>query len=189
MIDPWPFDQPPNCAVMTSSHVMRGNQTITHISHDEDDHGWQFHSAEGASVKNAMVVALKEIVAVDFTILEVADLPPGWVADRDTKGGEWRRKEAYADAAQVVVKWASLESEDVFYDEMAIQCSFPLWFGRNLNALRDTWVTGSICPSGPPFAFTFISEEGMSAGMAEFREVVQEIARESVDENGGRYRD
>jgi hypothetical protein len=40
---------------------------------------------------NAALVALKTIVALDPTVLEVADLPPGWIATRDKVGGAWRR--------------------------------------------------------------------------------------------------
>lgn len=90
--DPWPFDQPPNCATFTTTHVMKDNQPIIRVCHDEDDHGWQFHSDHPAEMKYAMLVCLKEVYFHDPTVLEVANLPPGWVATRNYVGDIWIRK-------------------------------------------------------------------------------------------------
>jgi len=38
-----------------------------------------------------MVVALKQVVHLDPTVLEVADLPPGWMATRLPGSGSWKR--------------------------------------------------------------------------------------------------
>jgi hypothetical protein len=38
-----------------------------------------------------MVVLLSEIVDYDPTVLQVADLEPGWMAVRDRLGAKWRR--------------------------------------------------------------------------------------------------
>lgn len=89
--DPWPFDQPKNCATLTTRSVISGAEPITYVSHDKDDHGWQFIGPSGAAMKEAMVVGLSEIVAIDPTVLKVADLPPGWIAERDHPGGTWTR--------------------------------------------------------------------------------------------------
>jgi hypothetical protein len=40
---------------------------------------------------DAMIVGLKEIVVHDSTVLEIADLPPGWIATRDRIGSPWTR--------------------------------------------------------------------------------------------------
>lgn len=97
--DPWPFDQPPRCAVFTTTHIMRGGEPIAHIFHDEDDHGWQFHWAGEKDVSDAMVVALEEIYFKDPTIVEVADLPPGWKASRSGVGQPWVREKNFAQEA------------------------------------------------------------------------------------------
>lgn len=39
----------------------------------------------------ALLVSLKTIVQIDPTVLEVADLPPGWQATRDTAESPWKR--------------------------------------------------------------------------------------------------
>lgn len=42
----WPFDQPPNCAVITQRQIVDGSQPILRVSHDEEDDGWQFLTGE-----------------------------------------------------------------------------------------------------------------------------------------------
>ena len=62
------------------------------VSHDEDDHGWQFIGSSDASMADAMLVALEAVVRCDPTVVEVADLEPGWQALRDFVGGPWTRR-------------------------------------------------------------------------------------------------
>lgn len=89
----WPFDQPRNCAVLTTTHVMKEGRDIICVFHDADDHGWQFHSEGGKTVAEHLVVSLGEIVRHDPSVLEVADLPPGWKAWRKKKEATWQRAE------------------------------------------------------------------------------------------------
>lgn len=90
--DPWPFDQPPNCAVFTTTHVLRGGHPITHVYHEDDDHGWQFHYPGDKSESDIMIVALAEILHYDPTIVALADLPPGWKASRVDANAPWLRE-------------------------------------------------------------------------------------------------
>ena len=90
--DPWPFDQPPNCAVFTTTHVFRDQQPITHVFHDSDDHSWQFHYSGEKAISDAMIVCLKEVYFHDPTIIAIADLPPGWKATRESIGSDWKRE-------------------------------------------------------------------------------------------------
>lgn len=87
----WPFDQPENCAVFTTTHVLKEGRDIVRVFHDADDHGWQFHCAGDVEMKDAMLVSLAEMVRHDPSITEVADLPPGWQAWRKGKGDAWQR--------------------------------------------------------------------------------------------------
>jgi RNAse (barnase) inhibitor barstar len=134
-----------------------------------------------------MIVALREIVSMDQTITEIADLPPGWMAQRETIGAPWRRTLQYADAARVIVDWSKITSEDDFYDIILPQCGLPLWHGRNLDALADSWITGGIVRNGPPYAFGFFALESTPPSLIAFRDSILKIAEESIDENGGRY--
>jgi hypothetical protein len=89
--DNWPFDQEPNTATFTTTHVLKENMDITHVYHDADDGGWQFHYSGATKTSDAMIVALSEIVAHDPSVKEVADLPLGWMATRDCRGKPWKR--------------------------------------------------------------------------------------------------
>ena len=88
---PWPFDQPPNCAVITLRSIVFGGGAILHVTHDEDDDGWQFLGAGDAEESDAMVVGLGQIVKLDASVLQVADMPPGWHAWRQSAASPWQR--------------------------------------------------------------------------------------------------
>ncbi|HWE95810.1 MAG TPA: hypothetical protein VG269_17730 [Tepidisphaeraceae bacterium] len=88
---PWPFDQPRNCAVFTLRPIVFAGAPILHVTHDEEDHGWQFLGLEDADVGQAAMVSLGEIVGLDPSVLELSDLPPGWHAWRESKSSPWRR--------------------------------------------------------------------------------------------------
>lgn len=172
---------------MTTTHVMRNGATITRAYHDEADHGWQFYSEHVTQTKDVMLVALREIVAVDQSVTEIADLPPGWMAQRERIGSPWSRVLQYADATPIIVDWSKITSEEAFYDTILPQCGSPSWHGRNLDALADSWITGGIDRGGPPYAFGFFALESTLPDLIPFRDSVLKIAEESIDQNGGRY--
>jgi hypothetical protein len=87
----WPFDQPRNCATFTLRQVMLKKEAILRVTHDLDDHGWQFIGSTDANMQDAMLVALEEVVNLDLSVLEVADLPPGWQAIRESSTHAWVR--------------------------------------------------------------------------------------------------
>ena len=89
-MNPWPFDQPKNCAVFTTTHVMRNGADIIYVYHDEDDDGWQFHYAGETKTEDMMIVSLEEIVDYDSSVLDVAGIPPGWKAWRERRGASWQ---------------------------------------------------------------------------------------------------
>jgi hypothetical protein len=90
----WPFDQPRNCASFTTRQVVEGTEPILQVSHDEEDHGWQFIGNSEVSMADAKLVSLQTIIHLDPTVLEVGDLPPGWEAVREHVGGPWTRRES-----------------------------------------------------------------------------------------------
>lgn len=73
--------------------VLDGSEPILLVFHDADDHGWQFIGISDASMDDAMLVSLEAIVRLDPTVLDVADLPPGWQAFRNAVGEVWTRRE------------------------------------------------------------------------------------------------
>ena len=88
----WPFDQPKNCGAITMRQVLSGEEPILLVSHDADDHGWQFIGSTDANVPDGKVICLESAVRLDPSILLVADLPPGWQAVRNDRNEPWRRR-------------------------------------------------------------------------------------------------
>ena len=86
-----PFDQSPNVATLTRRGIIDGSEWIALVSHDEDDGGWQFIGPRGARMDEAMLVALRQIFERDASIAELADLPEGWQARRQTPESPWER--------------------------------------------------------------------------------------------------
>jgi hypothetical protein len=91
MSAPWPFDDARKTAVITTRQVLEDGEPILRVSRDSDDGGWQFHTAGAPSTADARVLSLDEIVDLDPTVAEQADLPLGWVAVRTGAGNPWIR--------------------------------------------------------------------------------------------------
>jgi hypothetical protein len=88
--DDWPFDQPPNCAVITLKGIAFEGKPILHVVHTKDDHGWQFLGWEDADIEQAAVLSLEEVVRLDPSINLLANLPPGWHAWRRSINEQWK---------------------------------------------------------------------------------------------------
>lgn len=90
---PWPFRSPPDEAVITLKSILNEGKPILLVSHDKEDGGWQFldGSAEPRE-EDAMVVSLHLMTRHDPSILELADLPEGWQAWRQSSASEWVRR-------------------------------------------------------------------------------------------------
>jgi hypothetical protein len=93
----WPFDQPRNCASITTRQVIKSGEPILHVAHATEDHGWSFVGASGFKMEYAMLVCLHEIIATDIGMHELADLPPGWEAHRESKDHPWTRIQSIPD--------------------------------------------------------------------------------------------
>lgn len=90
-LEQWSFADAPNTAVFTTWPVLLRNTWIGHVSHDTEDGAWQFHGPQSPSVQNAAVVSLAEMLKLDPTLVELADLPLGWQADRQGPEMPWIR--------------------------------------------------------------------------------------------------
>lgn len=88
----WPFDQPENCAVISVRQVMLEGAPVLLVAHDEEDHGWQFLAGGEFRTEDGVVVSFRSVVLKDPTLLEIADLPPGWQAHRNGLGATWVRE-------------------------------------------------------------------------------------------------
>ena len=85
----------------------------------------------------------------------------------------------------VLVDWSKIKDIEGFYTTVLPQTEAPGWHGHNLDAIQDSWVTGDICSSGPPFKFHFIRFNDIKSDLKPFSEIVMEVANESVKMHGG----
>lgn len=88
----WPLNSPPNEATLALRRILVGETSILHVCRDADDGMWQFLDGRPVSMDEAMLVGLKEIVAIDSSVGELADMPVGWEAVRDSVDDPWRRR-------------------------------------------------------------------------------------------------
>lgn len=95
--EPWPFDQEPNVAAITTRQVLEG-QPILSVVHYEDDHSWAFTCGTTDDEADGRVVLMKTILQQDATLTQIADLPPGWHAWRESPTGRWHREVCTNDA-------------------------------------------------------------------------------------------
>lgn len=90
----WPFHDSPDVAVFTSRDIVEHRKIITYVSHDDDDGAWQFHAGDGTPEDecDARIVSLQEVLNLDATVSELADLPTGWYAWRTSREDDWKRQ-------------------------------------------------------------------------------------------------
>jgi hypothetical protein len=86
---------------------------------------------------------------------------------------------------QITLDWSSISSLPELWDVLLKESNAPTWHGHNLNALRDSWVTGDINPTGPPYAFHFLNSDLISPALVDVAPSVMQIAHTSVQEHGG----
>jgi len=90
----WKFLEPPNMAVITDKRILSGEEWIAFVSHDDEDGAWQFHILNGSrtlSETDGAVVSLREIIELDRSVEQLADLPLGWHARRGEPDAPWKR--------------------------------------------------------------------------------------------------
>ena len=96
-MDTWPFAQPRNTAVITLRRIVLPSPNVPpapvlYVSHDADDGGWQFLDGNTVTMADCAIVGLGEMIKRDATLAQLADLPEGWVATRDSTDHPWHRK-------------------------------------------------------------------------------------------------
>lgn len=88
----WPFADARKTAVFTTRDIIEEGKPILLVTHDQDDGAWQFHTRKTVPASESKVVALDEIIFHDPSIVELADLPLGWSAIRDSITSPWKRE-------------------------------------------------------------------------------------------------
>ena len=88
----WPFDSPPNVACFTVRSIVDGMRPFLMVSRDADDGAWQFLTGDAFDMAEALLVTLESMVARDPSLLQLADIQPGWMAWRESPGAPWSRQ-------------------------------------------------------------------------------------------------
>ncbi|MBQ0933672.1 hypothetical protein [Ideonella alba] len=92
----WPFDAAINAASFTTKYVLDGSLPILEVYHDHDG-DWQFMCGTTNASADAKVVCLGCMIDCDPTLVQLADLPEGWLAHRESPAQPWAR-ESYEDS-------------------------------------------------------------------------------------------
>jgi len=81
-----------NTAVFTTKFVVIDKKDITLVRHEPGDGAWTFFSSDKYEDYEsiAKIVGLGEIIKIDSTILEIADLPKGYYASRKSRQYMWK---------------------------------------------------------------------------------------------------
>ena len=85
----WDFVDPPETEVITLERILHGQSSILLVTHDAEDGTWQFLDGEHVFEEDGAVVCLGEMVGIDPSLAELADLPEGWFAWRPNPGEPW----------------------------------------------------------------------------------------------------
>lgn len=90
------FKDAPNTAVFTTTFVLKEKKAIIYVTHDAEDGAWQFFSNDSFNSfeEVAAITSLEQIVKIDKTILEIADLPLGYIATRKSLKDKWKIEKA-----------------------------------------------------------------------------------------------
>lgn len=84
------FKEHSSTAVFTTKFVF-DNKDITTVYHEEEDGAWQFFSDDPFDNYEdvARIVSLGEIIALDSSLLELAEMPEGYYAHRHSRQDNW----------------------------------------------------------------------------------------------------
>ena len=85
--DEWPFDDSQDVAVITTVRVLEGAPVLL-VTHDHDG-DWQILCGTTNESVDARVVCFGCAYQRNRAIAELADLPKGWRAQRDSTDSPW----------------------------------------------------------------------------------------------------
>jgi hypothetical protein len=87
----WRFPDPRDTEVITLERILSGESFVLLVTHDADDGTWQFLDGDHVLEEDGVMVRLGEIIQIDPSLNDLAELPAGWYAWRLTPSDDWRR--------------------------------------------------------------------------------------------------
>ncbi|CAI3932401.1 MULTISPECIES: hypothetical protein [Alteromonas] len=85
----WNFDQGKNVAALITKQVLKDGFPILQVIHYSDDHSWAFMCGTTSEPSDTMVVSMEQAVALDGSLHEIAQLPAGCIASRNSLTDDW----------------------------------------------------------------------------------------------------
>jgi hypothetical protein len=93
----WKFPDPPHMGAFLSETVHNGTEQVTYVSHDAEDWARQFLGDSMSDGGGPVITCLHHLIDKDPSLVELADLPIGWYAERSSIGEPWIRRQRTPD--------------------------------------------------------------------------------------------
>ncbi|HEX3569309.1 MAG TPA: DUF4262 domain-containing protein [Acidobacteriaceae bacterium] len=90
-ISRWKFSDDPHTQAFLSETVHKKEEPVTYVSHDAEDGTWQFLGDKMSDGGGPVVSCLHHPIDNDPSLEELADLPRGWYATRESPAAPWQR--------------------------------------------------------------------------------------------------
>ena len=85
----WNFDQDKNVAALITKQVVEQGLPILQVIHYSDDHSWAFMCGTTSNPSDMLVVSMEQAVSFDVSLYEIATMPPGCIASRNSVEEGW----------------------------------------------------------------------------------------------------
>lgn len=82
------FNTPMDTIVFTTKTILNGEKDVLYAYCDEEGY-WGFLDGENLDPESGVVASLGEMLAMDFTLSYVAEMPEGKMAHRHSKEDAW----------------------------------------------------------------------------------------------------
>lgn len=80
--------------VLTTEQILSGEHDITFAAFFSDENLWQFFSNQNPNhfEDKLCVVKMIEVIDIDASVMQIGEIPEGFVALRETKNAPWHFK-------------------------------------------------------------------------------------------------
>ncbi|EHK0843136.1 TPA: hypothetical protein I7264_25800 [Vibrio parahaemolyticus] len=85
----WNFDQDKNVAALITKQVVEQGLPILQVIHYSDDYSWAFMCGTTSNPSDTLVVSMEQAVSFDVSLYEIATMPPGCIASRNSVEEGW----------------------------------------------------------------------------------------------------
>lgn len=117
MAGAWKSLNPEKVSVFAVEEVLSGKSPVLYVCHEVSDGMWHFSGAGEVTGETLRLVYLADVVKLDASLDELADLPLGWFAERETREAPWVRQPSYSaewdELSEMAREYASACQDDI----------------------------------------------------------------------------